>query len=224
MAKVKDPFGAREARGSVGGITATRNSSGQILRCKASPVQPRSAGQQHVRFALQKLTRAFQDLTPAQIANWNDFASNWPVTDVFGDSITITGMNWFVALNSRLETLGAAISSNPPLNPNCDNLATFTLFQSTIAPKSIHMTMTTSLATGDSIWLQWSSNLPKSSLFKKKSCKQRQIVEGPFFDTISLVPVADLSLGDSLRQFESFNVDDAGRGGPTQRWTIYPTA
>ena len=222
MAKVKDPFGAREARGSVGGITASRNSSGQILRCKSSPVQPRSSTQQQRRYTMQKLTRSFQNLTAAQIADWNDFASNWPVTDVFGDSITITGMNWFVALNSRLDALGKAISTNPPLNPNCSNLTEVTLYQSPIAPKSIHLEAITSLTDGDSIWIQWSSNLPKSSIFAKKSLKQRLILEGPLFETVSLVPAADLSLDDSLVQLTAFNVDSEGRGGPKKRWTIYP--
>jgi len=174
VAKVKDPFGAREARGSVGGITASRNSMGQYLRCKASPVQPRSPAQQQRRYTFQKLNRAFQNLTAAQIESWNDFASSWPVTDAFGDAISITGMNWYIALNSRLDAINVSLQTTPPLNPNPSFNPVISIFQN-VSTGNIQFSMNLSLPENNAVWLQYSDNLPKTSLFAKKSLKQRTI-------------------------------------------------
>ncbi len=222
MAKCKDPFGAREARGSVGGITASRNSMGQVLRCKASPVQPRTSSQQSRRYTFQKLNRAFQNLSAANIQSWIDFASSWPVTDVFGDSINITGMNWFISLNSRLDAIGVSLHENPPLNPNPTFNPVVSIFQNTVSNGHIFCQLNVSIPAKHAVWLQWSDNLPKTSLFAKKSLRQRQILVGTGTTPTKLIDYSDLSPNDSLRQFQAFAVDDHGRATPTIRSTVYP--
>ena len=223
MAKCKDPFGAREARGSVGGITASRNSMGQILRCKASPVQPRSSSQQERRYTFQKLNRAFQDLSSAQIQSWIDVASSWPVTDVFGDSIHITGMNWYIALNSRLDAIGVSLHNTPPLNPNCSFNPHISIYQRLSLVGDIMCKLDVSIPAKHAVWLQWSDNLPKTSQFAKKSLRQRQILKTQGTDAVKLIDYDDLSPDDSLRQFTAFAVDDHGRATPPLRFTVYPT-
>lgn len=221
MAKVKDPFGARDARGSVGGITATQNSMGKVLKSKTSPVQPRTATQQARRYTLQKLTRLFQNLSPVHIQNWIDFASNWPVTDVFGDSITITGMNWYVALNSRLDSLGVSLHLDPPLNPNPSYNPEIT-FQQHVSTGDITIQFSVSIPDGGAIWVQYSNNLPRTSLFAKKSLKQRAILDYHTSLTHTLIDYSLLSPDDSLVQFTAFAVDEFGRATPKIRDTVYP--
>lgn len=221
MAKVKNPFLSSEARGSVGGMTASRNTMGAYMRSKASPVQPRTETQQKRRYALQKLTRQYQDLTPTQIAAWNDFASNWPTTDVFGDSITLTGLDWFVSLNSRLDAINAAAQTTPPLNPNSTFNNTVSIFQNAVNG-NIQMGLNVSLVDGSAIWMSWSSNLPKSSNFLKKSCKLRNIYESNVSLTHNLISYSALVPDESVVQFSFFGVDEFGRATPVQRKNVYP--
>jgi len=220
MAKVKDPFGAREARGSVGGITASRNTSGQILRCKASPVQPRTNSQTTIRAAMQRMTYKYQSLSAENIILWQDFASNWPVTDVFGDSITLSGMNWFVALNSRLDYLGKAIQEQPPLTPNCDIDLSGSIFND-VSTSSIMMSLSGTLPSGGALWISYSSELPLSSNFKKKSLKLRKTFSNQEGPTITLIDGTDILFGGTSRiQFEHFFTDSKGRSTPVVRTNI----
>lgn len=224
MAKVKNPFLSVDARGSVNGMTASRSRSGQIMKAKSSPVQPRTQSQQSRRYTFARLNRQFQSLTDEQIQAWNDFASNWTVTDKFGDAIKITGLNWFEALNSRLDAIKVSLQSTPPLNPNSTFNAYVSIFQDTASTGNIYyrFTGTVSLPGNWAVWLGYSSNLPLTSQFKKKSLKLREIITTPSFSNVTLISHSDLSYGDSLRQFEWFGVDDNGRATPRQRVTIYP--
>jgi hypothetical protein len=223
MAKVKNPFLSSEARGSVGGMTASRNTMGAYMRAKASPVQPRTETQQKRRYALQKLTREYQDLTSTQIEAWNDFASNWPITDVFGDSISITGLDWYVSLNSRLAALGSASATLPPLNPNSTFNNTVSIFQH-VSTGAIVMGLSGSLTPGSAIWMSWSSNLPKSSIFTKKSCKLREIYDSTVSLSHTLILYSGLVPDESCVQFKFIGVDPEGRATPVQKKNIFPTS
>lgn len=224
MAKVKDPFGAREARGSVGGIVSSRNSMGQYFRCKASPVQPRTAEQQARRYDFQKLVREFQDLTQAQIEEWALFAANWTITDCFGDQITTTALNWYIALNSRLMAIGVASQSTPPLNPDATYTPTIDIDQDVNSGGDIEMTYSPAPTGNERIWVMYTGNLPKSSLFTKKSMRLRTKVASTDASPHTLIQYADLSYGDSLIQFLVFGVDDEGRATPRLRDTVYPVS
>jgi len=224
MAKVKDPFGAREARGSVGGITASRNTMGQYLRCKASPVQPRTAAQQERRYDFQKLVREFQSLTAAGIQEWIDFASAWPVLDKFGDSISVTALNWYITLNARLMAAGVASQTAPPLNPNADYTPSLSVAQDVAGGGDIELTFSPAPSTTQRIWLFKTQSLPQSSQFAKKSLRLFGKYSSADSSPVTVVDYADLSPGDSLVQFKVFAVDTHGRSTPQQRFTVYPVS
>jgi hypothetical protein len=166
------------------------------------------------------LSRAYQDLSATNIQSWIDFASTWPITDAFGDSITITGMDWFISLNSRLDSLGVSISSTPPLNPNPDWNPTITFSQ--LSQADVIMSISQVPTGNQAVWVQYSGNLPKTSQFAKASLKQRSIFGAGLSLSHSLISYADLSPNDSLRQITAFAVDESGRATPKIRETIYP--
>lgn len=224
MAKCKNPFLSVDARGSVAGMVASRSRSGQIMKAKSSPVQPRSQAQQSRRYTFAKLNRNFQDLTVAQVAEWNDFAATWTVPDSFGDAIKLTGLNWFEALNARLDAIKVTLLDVPPLNPNTNFNAYVSIFQDTVSSGNIYyrFTGTVSLPGNWSVWMGYSSNLPITSQFKKKSLRLREIITTASFSQVTLIGAGSLDYDASLRQFEWFGVDDYGRSTPTQRVTIYP--
>ena len=221
MAKILDPFGAREARGSVGGITASKGRFGQILRAKRSPVQPRTHSQQEQRFLMQSLNNSFLHLGTTYITQWNDFAANWTVTDSLGQSIHLTGLNWFIALNSRLVALGSTPHDAAPLNPNCTYNPTINVLQLT-AGAPITITFSSVPTAWQAIWCRWSDALPKTSSFKKKSLRQRLIIRSTDTSPKTAILYADLTPTISRYQFELFSVDEYGRAGSVQRFDVYP--
>lgn len=222
MAKVLNPFMAGEARGSVGSLTASRNRSGAIVRQNASPVQPRTQATQLVRYDVQAVNKAFQNLTAVEISNWNDFAVANPRPDVFGNSIARTGLNWFVALNTRLRTAGLSILTNPPatanpaFNPDMD--ATF------LSGVGVQFSFNPEPFGNERIWLQWSGNVPLSRNFLSRDVRQRQLVSAADSSPLTIIPVADLILDTTQRQITAFAVDDSGRATPKLRFTVRPTS
>lgn len=223
MAKVLDPFGAREARGSVGGITASRNKAGQYLRINASPVQPRTSSVQAKRYAFQKLVREFNDLSVVNIDAWNDFGRDWTVTDAFGNSINNTGLDWYMALNTRLNAMGVTSISTPPLNPNPSYNPTISIAQES-ADSWIEATMSGFSIADSGVFIEWSNNLPRSRRFAQKSLRLRRIVTLGDVSPLTLIASSLLSMDDSVVQFRITAVDSKGRGTPALRQDVYPVS
>lgn len=222
MAKVLNPFFAGDARGSIGAFTASRNRSGAVMRQKVSPVQPRSNAQQSVRYTLQGLTKQFQSLTSVQISNWNDFAAANPVTDVFNNQINLTGMNWFVRLNSRLTESGIAVITTPPDTGNAGYLPVINA--SFDAVVGVEFSWDTNPTANQRIWIQYSGNVPLSRNFASADLRQRTKIVNGDISPLQIIPLADLVLDTSQRQVTAFAVDEFGRSTPKQRWTIQPTS
>lgn len=134
MAKAKFGAALADARGSVAGLVFTKNRFGQILRQKVSPVQPRSIRQAAARAALQYLaTRWANSLSDAQRAAWIALANANPVTNAFGDSITLTGMQYYVRVNRNLGKVGEAYDDDAPANQDVTGLLTVTLSAAEVA-------------------------------------------------------------------------------------------
>lgn len=117
MAKIKLGALAQDARGSLAGTTFTKNRFGAVARQKVSPVQPRTARQLEQRSTFSANSRGWRALTDAQRAQWNVYATNHPITDVFGDSQTLGGNAAYLQVNAMLQTLGEAVVSVPLADP-----------------------------------------------------------------------------------------------------------
>lgn len=126
MAKVKYGGGIQDIRGSIAGQVHSRNTFGNYIRQKVSPVQPRTSRQLEIRTLFSELSRRYSyQLTDAQQEAWRQAAASAPVRDVFGDSITLTGINLYARLNSlRLLQGLAPLDDPPPVEevPGLDNL------------------------------------------------------------------------------------------------------
>lgn len=101
--------------GKIRGIVASHNRGGQYFRGLTVPVNPNTAQQQAVRNALSSLQVLFANtLTLAQRVGWQTYATNTPVTDALGDSITLTGQQMFVKCNTLRSQAGLTIIAAPP--------------------------------------------------------------------------------------------------------------
>jgi hypothetical protein len=108
-----------DARGSLGGITASRNRSGLYLRARVTPTNVPSPARSRARNALASQVAPWQALTGAQRQAWTDlFAAN-PVPNKIGEAIKLSGFNGYVRVNT-LQALGtlARLVAPPPDVPS----------------------------------------------------------------------------------------------------------
>lgn len=105
-----------EASGSVNGTTYSRNRSGNYARNRSTPVNPSAPRQSVIRSIMASLSHTWRNvLTPAQRGLWNDYALTLPALNKIGESITLTGINAFIQLNTwRVARLAIAPVNVPP--------------------------------------------------------------------------------------------------------------
>lgn len=99
--------------GSIGGVVGSHNKGGMYLRARSIPTNPQSAAQANVRNAMSSLVTRWNDtLTAGQRDAWEVYAANVPKTNSLGDSILLSGQQWYLACNvPRLRALNSGISA-----------------------------------------------------------------------------------------------------------------
>ena len=103
--------------GSVGARTSSRNSSGQYVRQRAMPTQPRTASQINARARLTSQSAAWRGLTPAQMAAWIAFGQSFTIVNSLGTAIHLTGAQCYIKVNSVNLLNGDATVNVPPILP-----------------------------------------------------------------------------------------------------------
>ena len=102
-------------RGSIGGWTFQTNRAGNIVRLRPKGLKSPS-NKQSVSIATQiQLISDFNELTPGQKEDWNEFALVNTHQDRFGTTRILTGQNWFISVNRNRLLLNLGILNAPPL-------------------------------------------------------------------------------------------------------------
>jgi len=83
-------------------------------RSAGAVANPRTAPQQSVRAYFTAASKAWQTLTPAQRAAWEDFARMYFATNDAGESVKPSGINTFVKANSIRQVLGLTVVADAP--------------------------------------------------------------------------------------------------------------
>lgn len=103
-----------DARGSLGGITASRNRSGAYLRKRIKPTQVPSDPRSRARADLADQAAAWTALDDSQRAAWDSVASAWTGTNRLGETIKLSGFNWFCKANATAALSGLTPLTDPP--------------------------------------------------------------------------------------------------------------
>jgi len=103
-----------EIRGSVNGVTYSRNRFGLYARAKASPVQPRTPAQAQRRAQLTVLSQRWRTLTESNRAEWRALADELTRSDTLGLTYRLTGLQAYLQINLWRALLGLAPQDNPP--------------------------------------------------------------------------------------------------------------
>lgn len=98
--------------GAVGGLVASHNKGGNYFRALVIPVNPQTPQQVLVRNSLSQLVGAWTNtLTQLQRDAWDLYALNVPVTDVLGQTISLSGQQHFIRSNvPRIQGLDTGIA------------------------------------------------------------------------------------------------------------------
>ena len=115
MAKVKFGMYMTDARGKQNGHVFSKNRSGAIVRAKVTPTNPQTASQIAARARFSTNSQGWRDLTDAQRQAWINAVQDFKSTNIFGDSITPSGINLYIQINTQLALIGEAAITNPPL-------------------------------------------------------------------------------------------------------------
>lgn len=104
-----------EARGSIGGVTFSRNKGGLYAKNRVSGVNPQTTRQTDVRASFASLISDWGlILTGLQRTAWIDYAAASPILNRLGQSIFISGLNWFSRTNVPMIQAGLARVDDPP--------------------------------------------------------------------------------------------------------------
>jgi len=117
MALVRYGGGIIEIRGSIAGNTHSRNSSGNYIRARTTPVNPNSTRQNVIRAAMATASNTWSNsLTPAQRTAWGLYAANINMTNRLGETILISGRSQYLRSNMcRLNSNLGARNDGPTL-------------------------------------------------------------------------------------------------------------
>ena len=181
---MKAKFGSIIVAGSgkIGGHVASRNRSGQYLRTKTTPSNPQTTFQSAVRSLFTFFSQAWRTLTSAQRIAWDSATANFTGTNGFGDSVTPTGKNLYLALNRNLQLVNVATISNPPTPAG-----TFSFTPTTL----------TSSVAGSTVTVAWSSGaVPSGMAVIVDATPMLSVGVGFFknlFKNIDYLPAADVT-------------------------------
>lgn len=95
-----------DGRGKLGGHVSQRNFYGNIFRTKTTPINRNTVAQQGRRISVAGLTKEWSTLTDDQRIGWRNFAITNPVTDIFGNTMKLTGFNMFCKVNLNFDLVG----------------------------------------------------------------------------------------------------------------------
>lgn len=135
--------------GRVAGSVYSHNRGGPYIRNGTIPVTSTTPAAIAAKTRLASVSQDWQDLSAAVRLAFRTWAQANPVTNRLGKSITLTGHQWFVALNTRLEQAEQTPIVVPPDQPAPTALASLTL-SADIGPGTFDLTYTaTPLDTDD---------------------------------------------------------------------------
>jgi len=127
MPKVKNPLFSQEARGGIGGLVYNTWRGINYVKTNTSPTGQGTAKRLIAQAIMSFASKLWQGLENAQRAAWSQYAIDHPVPDWTGTPKRLTGMNWFVMLNSQLKRFDLTPIEDPPVDPDPSPLTGFAL-------------------------------------------------------------------------------------------------
>jgi len=118
MALIKPGPTIADIRGSINGVTFSRNRAGMIARQRVVPTNPRTANQTLVRDQMADLQAYYRNtLSATEQAQWETAVLTYPRKNKLGDNFQLTPINLFMLVNMPLLMVGGTVLDVPPSVP-----------------------------------------------------------------------------------------------------------
>lgn len=147
MAKIRFGEVVADARGSIDGITYSRNRFGAYARNRVAPVQPRTPFQLAVRETFAQLSQQWRALSEAERLDWSTLGEQIERTDSLGNTYTLTGLQAFMDVNLNRSTLGEAATSSAPALDTIPGILTATITEAIPGQLDVNYTASGGAAT-----------------------------------------------------------------------------
>ena len=165
-------------RGKIGGHVGSRNSAGDYLRTKVTPVNPNTSAQARVRTLLTVLSQAWRGITQIQRNSWNGAVADFARTDIFGDLKNPTGFNLFQRLNNNIDTAGGVFLSSAPRPESIATVTIGALAIDTGAGDASTLAISATVPVGSAMQIWMTAGLSAGKSFVKSEYRLLQ-VEAP---------------------------------------------
>jgi hypothetical protein len=154
--------------GSQGSRTYSHNKGGAYTRNRRIPTNPTTVAQGAVRNQLAASSANWANLSDADRNAWSAYAAANPVIDRLGSSITISGQSMYVSCNTRLQQMGQAVITTPPIDTG-PPLAFATATIVATAPDQLVVTFTPALAAGEqlAVWMTLPDDVGRNPNFNQ---------------------------------------------------------
>ena len=157
MAKIRPGGLVGQISGSVGGDTFSRNRGGPYIRNRAIPTVSTTDFAMAAKNRLGLASTRWQTLSDAQRNAWTNWATNRPITDRLGESITLSGQQAYILINARLEQAGDTLLDIPPTAGAPDGLLEISLTaEAANGDSAATVTFSPSLEANHRLWV-WSA-------------------------------------------------------------------
>jgi hypothetical protein len=174
---MKTLFGAMivDGRNKINGFVASKNRYGSYMRTKTTPVNPQTTAQQAVRARLSAISSLWRQLTESQRQGWIDAAANFPFTDIFGNTKTLSGQALFVKLNTNASSVGANLIEDAPAPVAVPSVSLLTIAATDTPSVSVVFTPTP-VAADFVLVIETTGNVtPGKSFVKNLFCRVTQV-------------------------------------------------
>jgi len=164
-----------EARGKIGGTVFSRNTFGAYIRAKVTPVNPATTSQVLIRNQFTSISQSWRGLTQAERDSWNQAAITFNNTDIFGDSVNLSGQVLFMQLNRNLLAIEQPTITSPPIQTSVFAFTTFTVSADTTAG-NLSIAFTDPIPAGTSMTVKATTQLSAGVNFVASELRQIRIL------------------------------------------------
>jgi hypothetical protein len=101
-------------RGSIGGITFSKNGNCNYARARTVPADAKSSSQLSVRALTAYLAQTWRILSRNEQLGWITLATQYPKTNQLGQIYFLSGLQLYMELNRNIQVCGSTIIKNAP--------------------------------------------------------------------------------------------------------------
>lgn len=167
MAKIKYSALVSDMRNKLNGSVMSKNRYGNYVRNKVTPVNPQTDAQQAQRARLASASSGWKNLSQSVRNGFAELAKAHPLTNIFGDQVTLDGKAMFTRLSINRLVIGQPVLAVVPTLQGVP-LVEVNSYSGSLSPQAFELTISeTTVPAGFSLVVEATPPLSKTINFVK---------------------------------------------------------